>query len=642
MATRRDVVTTVIVAGLGLVTLAATIGGLTPAPLLVVVGAAAVLALGQTMSWGLAIACGGVGLLALLAIGNQVYPHLGLSLLVGNLALLTAVIIASLVVLALRDGIRLPGRAGAAFAASTLVSPAAALLAAWVALSAGRMDKFAWLMRNDSAWNLMSTRFIVEDGGVDPSKHGNVAPLTFEYVALFLAPGRSDVAPSELLAHDLGRLAQGLLLLVAVISVLGSVVVASVVPARLPLLRATLAVGAGLLPWTWYVAGFAWLYGFWNALLSLVVLMLLWLLWVSSRQQPIVASAFIALGGVVTLATWAPLTIVPAALGVALVVSGLRAHVAMRGTVLVAWALGIITFLGYAVMVTLPTTRGQSGALSLDGAFLSLGWAVPIVVAVIVWALSLLVVLLGGGSRDLAGLAALTTAGVIGVGYLVSQRADSATGPWGYYPAKFAWLLCLVMPFIAARAVAALAGVTVLPKDRLRLQLLQGGYVLASALAAVAVLAQVPPADLRPPSSLGNPAPRPAPDWRPVSMFPLWSLAQRDGISDFDGAVQDLFAASDPRSKVVFARYFRDPSRDGFVNFWLLQQPAESDQQMPRPYAYSLDSRNPAALCELVNAWGGGVRVVTRSPGLERKMQAACPQLDFEVDLEGRRGIQAS
>ena len=62
---------------------------------------------------------------------------------------------------------------------------------------------FEWAMRNDAVWNTITTRFMVEDGGLNAIAHpsGTLAtPLTPGLLAIVAAVGRDGVASADLLA----------------------------------------------------------------------------------------------------------------------------------------------------------------------------------------------------------------------------------------------------------------------------------------------------------------------------------------------------------------------------------------------------------------------------------------------------------
>jgi hypothetical protein len=262
----------------------------------------------------------------------------------------------------------------------------------------------------------------------------------------------------------------------------------------------------------------------------------------------------------------------------------------------------------------------------MDGAFFNLPWGSVLIMAAGAWMLMLLRASLDGGRWELLGLASFTAAASAGVWFLVNQRVDAGVAAWGYYPAKFCWIAAMLLPLLAARAVVG-TGRSARP-DAFP-QLATG---LAVILAGVTLMAQIPPADSRP-YSLGNPAPRPAPDWRLSSVLPVGSLSVPHGNSELDPAAEALMAASDPADKVIFAWYHKDGSFDAFINFWLLQQPVDSGNEMPRPFAYVLDNKSVEAVCHAASSWGGGVTVHSRRPKFARALEKACPAAVADVVL---------
>ena len=89
----------------------------------------------------------------------------------------------------------------------------------------------------------------------------------------------------------------------------------------------------------------------------------------------------------------------------------------------------------------------------------------------------------------------------------------------------------------------------------------------------------------------------------------------------------------DPARKVIVSRWFDEPGDNAFANFWLLQLPVDKDDELPRPYAYGLDSFDPVGLCDLVRDWGGGVEIYTHSDTLAREMARTCRAESFKVRL---------
>jgi hypothetical protein len=288
-----------------------------------------------------------------------VTPGLGVGFGASLAGALVVISVAGLLILSARRTLRLPDKQGLVLGGAAMVSSLAFTIAIVLIRLTSERLKLAWMMGNDSAWNVMLARFVLEDGGFDPAKHGNVTPLTAEIFAFVLAPGRDDVPGPGLLLHDVERALQTLLLLLSVISVLGALVVGQAALRRGLVLLAAVASAAGVMPWTWFVAGYALSYGFWNALVALAILLLLWLAWLGTPRHPVLGSALCATGGLTMLATWAPLTVLPGVMGVVVLGRHWRNHLALRRRprALIAWLLAVGALGVYAVMIMLPSFR---------------------------------------------------------------------------------------------------------------------------------------------------------------------------------------------------------------------------------------------------------------------------------------------
>ena len=432
-----------------------TLGGGTPAPLVVVTVLVCVVAAGQTTTWLAGVTTTILGMLAGLAVLMRVYPHLGLDLEQSTTISLVALSGVALIRLGSAGRrLRLPSCSGAALALSALVVPVAALSAMTAIIARSGGSKISWAMSNDAAFSLVLSRALVADGGDDPSKHLTAAPLTYEIMAAFIAPGRSSLEPSAVLGHDVDRVIQVLLLLLAAMSVLGAVGVAQVVPRHRVASRIGLCLVMGLVPWTWFVSGLGLKYGFNNALLSGVLVTTVWIAWIESRRHPVLGTAWQALAATALVATWAPLVLVPLALGGLLLIRSWREHLRLRGLALVGWLVPTVVFVWYLVFATLPIFREASYALANDGAMFPSSPAY----AVTVLGIAIAITVLGTAGRDagwqVSGLLAVGAAGTIGALYLVSQRVDNPAGLWGYYPAKYAWLQAMFAPIASGDGVS--------------------------------------------------------------------------------------------------------------------------------------------------------------------------------------------
>lgn len=610
-----------------LVAYGVVVAGGSPAALLVVAVASTTLALRAWLRTTLALAAVLSGAFALLAVTMRLWPVLGAPL-TALLAVPAVVAAASLALLWRRRTTALATSRGqlalgAGLAMVSVLQVVTVPLSRWLSDS----PKLAWMMRNDNTWNLVSSRFIVEDGGLDPASHRNPAPLANEVVALFAAPGRSAVARGDLLAHDLHRASEALLLLVGATSLLAGVLVAATFPVSRTWTRAVLGLVAAVIPWTWSLAGLVFVYGFWNSLPSAILVLAAWAAWTSSERRPVVSSGVLALVGTGLLAAWAPLVLLPACLGVAVVVWRRRAHLDLRGLALVAWLAPLVVLLAYVALVTRGDITAASDALAAEGLFPAYGENLPPVFWLVPLALLLVLSVWTSVRLDLVGVAVVGLAGAIGIFYLMHQRAGSEGGPWGYYPQKFAWTLSFLAPMVLLMSAR---GAFAVPRLR-RAQ--RASLVAGTAMLAGVLLWQIPPADPRPVSSIDYPVAHRTPDYRLSSVLPAVSIALPDRSSALDPAVTDLLELEDPARKVVVSRWFEDPGDNAFVNFWLLQLPVDKDDELPRPYAYGLDSFDPVGLCALVRDWGGGVELYTHSDTLEQEMRAECPRLEFDVRL---------
>ena len=341
------------------------VAGGSPAALLLVAVVTTTLVLRSWLSTTLALAAVLSGAFALLAVSMRLWPVLGASLTT-MLAVPAVVAAVGLVVLWRRRATALAVSGsqlalGAGLAAVSVLQVVTVPLARWLSDS----PKLAWMMRNDNTWNLVSSRFLVEDGGLDPSSHRNPAPLANEVVALFAAPGRSAVGRGDLLAHDLHRASEALLLMVGATSLLAGLLVASAFPASRVWSRAVLGLVAAVIPWTWSLAGLVFVYGFWNSLPAASLILAAWVAWTSSERRPVVSSGVLAIVGTGCWPHRRPWSCFPPA-SLAVVVWRRRAHLDLRGVALAAWVTPLAVLLAYLVLVTRSDIAAASDALAAE------------------------------------------------------------------------------------------------------------------------------------------------------------------------------------------------------------------------------------------------------------------------------------
>jgi hypothetical protein len=570
-------------------------------------------AIAQRISWTLAMTASVLIPLWLLTLAIRVYPVIGIDMNTANIVGLVAVssiAIGSLLVR--RDPIVLPPRPTIRTAALVAISPALiGLVAVFVGFASG-WTRISWAMNSDAIWNTMMARGLYEDGGVAGASAGNAAPLTVALMAAALGPGRGSA--TKLLAHDVGREAELWVLAIMLVSALAGLTVAQAV--RNGTTLRVLGVGvAGLFVATWYVAGFSFQYGFYNVMPAIAVLLSSWIVWMESRRAPVIAAAIQFLTGTVLLATWAPLAAVPVVLGVMTLVVHTAPALRHRGPVSLAITIAaIVQFVLYATLVSLADLGGGGAALSGTGAMAPV---TPAILFILAGALLCAAVLQSTGRTDRSvstGLFAVCAAAVLAYGFLAWQLRGPAK-MWGYYPAKFVWLVSIVMVVLliaasfriisrggrrGARTWIATAGVFVLI----------GG-----------VIGAVPPSLMR----LG-------------ALLPVADIVREKGASARDEAAAVLFDLSESDAPVIVARLSEDPGDDYFINGWLLQTQAESSDDPIRRFAYYLNAEDPVQVCGAIEELGDGAVVHTSDGAFEGELRSECAAEDFSVLLVPTRG----
>ena len=595
-------------------TMIATAAGLTPAPLLVAVCVLLAAALALSVGWVQAAALAPLAMAATFLSLGQVYPDVDLPWATANTAVLGVIGALALAALVRAGGIRPIPREARWLVLAALSVPVVCVSWLYVVGATSSTHKLAWLMSDDSAFNVFSSRHVLLDGGVDPAKHPSPAPGMSEVAALFTAPGRSGVARSALLEHDVERILQALVLATGALSVLGALGAVLVVRRGHLLPRVTVAVAVAVLPWTWYLFGYATQYGFWNARnRAPAVLGAAWLAFAERRRHPTAASAAQALAGTALLPLWAPLLLVPALFGMMTVVHHRREHLALRRSSLVAWLAPVVLLGWYVLFVTIPLIDGDTSALAADGAMLAMS-RTSIVVILLAARRSASWSTRAATTGELAGPVLVLVAGLIGLAYLVGQRADAPTGPWGYYPAKFGWLLAFVAFLAAARSAVALAfRGTTRPQatstvERSRMTSSGAGSLPRWPGPSGSVLwpgaAGGPAADhVRPPGACGH-SRLARGVGVPAGVHESARRRQRASILRW----RPSSGCHPPARSTCSPATSEDSSLDAFVNFWLLSQPVVQDHNDVRWYAYFLEPDKPESLCNLAITWGPGLR----------------------------------
>lgn len=562
---------------------------------------ALVIAVGQRASWAVAIVFSVSVLLAGYAVTLRLLEPIPAGLAEKNAVLLTLVAALAIVRVARSTPLRLPPlRSTLALCTATL--PVVALSAgALVTVAVGAGERLVWSMQNDAIWNTMVARFLWEDGGVAVDRP-NVSPLVSGLLAGAFAPGRAATAPLGLLEHDLVRQAELWILLVAATGILAAVVAWRELPRLSTTGRAAAALAVSLVPVSPYVAGYSFQFGFYNAIVVVLLLLCGWMLFREADRYRVLGVIGMAATSIALLAVWAPLAAVPLALGVLLLITTPRswwASLARRELTAVIVSLASIP--AYLLAVTVPDVLRDNGALSAEGATVGVQ---PVFVALVLTGMLGVAVVrsrFDWRSTEVWGTAAVLAASAVVLAYLMLQRR--AFGYWGYYPAKFAWLLVVFAIIVSSVWLIAIV-------SRARSLPLRGVGVVAVVTVVVSVMVTPLPT----PGSLRS-----------------WSGAYLGTAMPVSSdAVRELFALSDPDQLTVVSRDL-GADQDRFINGWLIQQSASSARDPIRSFAYDFDSGDAAEVCRLADEAPGPIMVATRDPGLAVELDALCSDADVSV-----------
>lgn len=536
-------------------------------------------------------------------------PHLGGSMATDDTVAWTVAGLAA-VPFALVTGAPSLSRRQVVDAVAVLVVPVGVLTYLAVTAATRYYDWLGWAMEGDSANNMLLVRAMVDEGGLLRSQ-GNNAPLSTVIYAAWGAPGLAGADAAGTVRHLVLNGGQLTLLIGCLLSVLGSLLVLRVSPPSLAT-RVAAAVTVGLLPWLWCVMGYSFRQGFQNAAPAMAVLLLAWSCWEVQRRHPVASLTGMILATWATAAVWGPVLLIPAVWVLAVAVRQRRALLASRWDLALPGAalLGAGT---YAVLVTLRDLTATGGVPGVDGGHPNYDqrWALGVGIGLLV----LSVVCFRRLPRETTWGYWLAVPGIaFGVLQLVRARQAAELPAWGYYPIKFTWI-------VMASGLIILFAVVWPVLHRLAARWWGGnGVLLAFAVCAGLMFWTTPPVR---PATLGY-------------VFTPVTLHDATGLDRYYARMFELME-EDPRT--IVSSYGQPPTpqaNDGAMNFWLLQSGSKDINDPLRFSAYTMDSTDPAALCSAITVWGGDVRVVTRDPGLEKKLEKACPDQEFTVDLAGR------
>lgn len=473
-------------------------------------------------------------------------------------------------------------------------------------------DRVSWAMNGDAANNIHLARALIDDHGYIAGS-ANAVPLPHVALVLAMLPARDGLDGSALLSHDLGALATTWALATAATGLLLGLVASELVRHR-PAVATVAAATGSLLVTTWLVSGLPLESGYLNVHVALPLVLATWLAFLQARSRPVLAAVLLLVIGLGLLAVWTPL----AALTVCLLLVILhRNRLTARtagGANAVAVILALAPYVAWLLLVAGPLLRQMQGSFTAPGhGFPFTGWLLLLCAAVAVAAALVLRPRLS--SLPLSGVVAIAIAAAGGVIVLVALSRNPV--PWeSYYPAKFVWIVAVLLLAIALSLLA-------------RLLAERAGAVGVAVLGAAVLVA----------ASTG---PEPA---RAVSVVepPLVRILAGDVWNDGDATLMEILAYADrDGSTILWQSGLAD---EAIVNFWLIEFDAGEEGRggVLRGFAFTgyREFRDTGAytppeisqLCTVIEALPGDALIVTANPERKDELADACPEATptFEI-----------
>ncbi len=533
-------------------------------------------------------------------------PLTGLPMPVLDVVVWSAVILGGAVWLIIR-GVALPTRRGWWVRAAALSGSVIAVVTIALAQVVPGAVRLAWAMNSDAVNVMTFSRGILSSNGLASASTAadtSPTPLPFGMVALTLSPGRDAVADAALTEHDVIRLAQVWVFMIALTCLLAGVIAArGAATARLTLaVPATVIASVAML--SWYVIGVQIEYGFVSSAFAVAVLLSSWLVYLDGEKRPAIALAVLLLAGTVVLAVWSPLIIVIAALGVVIVVTRFRELLRSGLLRLLAVGAGVVILALYVLLVTLPEFLVKSSFLGANGGFPAFGAGQVVTIMVVTALVAVLGARLLGLRYAVLGALAAVVGGGIGLAFLLAQRTGAESG-WGYYPAKYGWTVTILLLAITVGGAAGF------------LAKIERGKLLDYAIAVLAV------------GVLGGLMWSPV---QPTGQFPLTGVLT-GSVGGMPQRAADLIFESSGRDNGQDV-FWRTTTGDNLMNLWVLQLDIDDIRDNPvRTYAYQAAVFTPEQMCEIVDLLASDVVIKTADAAAAGDLEAVCDATDYTVTV---------
>lgn len=468
---------------------------------------------------------------------------------------------------------------------------------------------YSWAMQNDAIWNLVVSRFVTNDGGVISERHPNPSPLIPELLSFSSLSGRSNQNELTLFQHDITRAAETWLILALLCSLLSGLIALSLRNYQNKWLRILSGLIASAIPLSWFSFGYALEFGFYNASIATLLMLLIWALWQTGKHLPYHRLGGLAVILLCCLSAWGPLAAIPVSLSFVALIEIFRHKDKPQSTnQIVFCAATWLIVIVYGLLITIPDIQKQSGSLSADGGIFEIH---PITAALTVFLSTVAIVFVSLQLKDknsFWGIIFFAFSCLAAIAYLALQRGAEVS-KWGYYPVKFTWLLMIFLIILLCVFMISWIDSTRY-NSKIKTTLL-----IASLVSTVFLAWQMP---IRtPPTNL--------------SFFPLLNILTHTGVAKDDSYSDRLFSLA-VQGKPTIAFQGQDKASDQFVNQWLLQIESQSSEDKIRYWAYFLDSTNKDQLCAALKDWAKPVRIVTAESGLSQYLGEQCQGAVFFIE----------
>lgn len=492
------------------------------------------------------------------------------------------------------------------------------LLVAFFANIAGATNVgLTWAMSGDSPTFVTQARDIANLGKTEI--WNNAVPIPPALAAMAMISGRDSTLVAPTLEHDVTSYALVWILGIALSCwAAGAVVVALLRTRKLPhWVLYVSGIGASVIPLTWFYAGYATWFGFFNSTIALCVLLMLVLAFINGRNHPLALLGVYFFSATTMFLVWSPLVIVPVSLGAFIFFSRFKTLWKTSNGDRVFALVGFVQLVGYALSQALPLLFATQGSSVPGSSLLALTGAAiyfrPIYLAAIYagTAAALLFALWKRDKELMWGFLVMILGLLLGFGYMI-YGSGQFSFPWLYYPSKFIWIGMMMLIPIALGSVLAWL-----------LPYFTKTWTLAAAVVAMALMSFI---FFKATAAWGHIN---GGIEAPTMVHQL--LIEREVTAIDQTANREVAAeifALEKQDHLRFLWKSGNPSEEQ-INYWMLKMWSISDHGALRlgDFTYGIVERNLENLCGVLTQVNTTSELVTAEPDLKEQLAIACPAM---------------